>query len=181
MENSKLPPEIKERFLELPESVQKIIVESGWEETTREIVSKYNLRIDQGSFIETETMLIMFGFISADDFKKDLISEAKIDEETANKIEQDIGNNIFKLIKDKIRVVTEENIESKNSEEEVKQAEPEREKSEEDITHAENSRVDTDRTETTKEQGQNNLIEDNLSHEKVQQPKKTDPYLEPIE
>ncbi len=164
MENPQLPKEIKERFLELPESVQKIILESGWEKTTRDIVAKYNLRIDQGALVETETMLVMFGFISPDKFKPDLISDAGVDEETADQIEKEISDRIFKLIKDKIILVTEEDEAEESAEEDISSVIDDTETPPDNLT-----KVD------------NRLIEDRLGRVEVTKPKRVDPYLEPIE
>lgn len=98
---------IEDRFKELPEPIRNVITESGWEKTIRNIVSKNGLRIDQGSVIEHETLLIMLGFETPDDYLNNLINEAELEPETASKIAQEVNDQIFSLIRSKIIEKTE--------------------------------------------------------------------------
>jgi hypothetical protein len=99
---------IEDRFKELPETIREVITESGWEKSIRSIVSKHNLRIDQGAVIEHETLLIMLGFETPEDYLNNLINEAEIDPKTAGLISQDVNEQIFSLIREKIIAKTEE-------------------------------------------------------------------------
>lgn len=174
MENTyKLPPEIKERFQQLPTPVQNIILKSGWEKTIRTIVDKYKLRIDQGSYIETETMLIMFGFVDSNDFLADIIKDAGVEPEIAQKIEAEVGEKIFKLIKDSIRNITEVHTE-------------EAELSKTDLVEPDFVSTNPNRSHVGGEGLQksghiDSIIESRLTEEVVEKPKKIDPYLEPID
>lgn len=98
---------IEDRFRELPESIREVITESGWEKIIRNIVSKNGLRIDQGSVIEHETLLIMLGFETPEDYLNNLINEAEIKPEIASKIAQEVNEQIFSLIRAKIIEKTE--------------------------------------------------------------------------
>ncbi len=98
---------IEDRFRELPEQIREVITESGWEKTIRNIVSKNGLRIDQGSVIEHETLLIMLGFETPEDYLNNLINEAEIKPEIASKIAQEVSDQIFSLIRAKIIEKTE--------------------------------------------------------------------------
>lgn len=93
---------IEEKMLELPESIRDVIVKSGWVNNIRNIVKKYNLRIDQGASLETETLLIMLGMETEDQYKKNLINEAQIDSDTADKITEEVNVQIFSLIRNKL-------------------------------------------------------------------------------
>lgn len=99
---------IEDRFKELPETIREVITESGWEKNIRNIVSKHNLRIDQGAVIEHETLLIMLGFETPEDYLTNLISEAEVDAKVAEAITQDVNEQIFSLIREKIIEKTEE-------------------------------------------------------------------------
>jgi hypothetical protein len=98
---------IEERFKELPETIREVITESGWEKIIREIVSKNNLRIDQGGIIENETLLIMLGFETPEDYLNNLIQEAKLSQEIALKVSQEVNEKIFSLIRNRIIEKTE--------------------------------------------------------------------------
>ncbi len=158
MKESKIAPELLERFKELPESVQNIILNSGWEEKTRKLVEKYKLRIDEGAFVETETMLIMFGFIPPEDFTKDLIKKMGIEPEIAQKLEREIGELIFKHIKDQIRVITDDE---------------EMEDTDDGIVENKD-KIGGSADETP-------ILNQRLTEEKMVVPRKIDPYLEPID
>jgi hypothetical protein len=201
-----LPKEIQDRFNELPKVVQDIILNSGWEKTTRHIVEKYNLRIDQGAVIEEETMFVMFGFDEADKFTENIMREAKIDRELAEKITEEINNDVFKLITEKLVETTTENEDSssfspKKNEEVVvntphtpvisKEQESEevvKEQSSQEISFDNNTeenpsveRPSTEDTPKNDSSNTNSLVEENLSKPEVQKPTSIDPYLEPIE
>lgn len=162
MENiTKIPPEIKERFDQLPKAVQNIILYSDWENTIRSIVDKYKLRIDQGAYLETETMLIMFGFVNPNDFIPDIVKDVNISPEIAQQIEAEVGEKIFKLIRNAIIDITE-----------VKQDEdnPTTQSNESNFSNAPAAITSED-----------SIMKSRLNTETVERPKSIDPYLEPIE
>lgn len=99
---------IEDRFKELPTTIREVITESGWEKNIRNIVAKHNLRIDQGAVIEHETLLIMLGFETPEDYITNLINEARVDTKVAEAIAQDVNEQIFSLIREKIIEKTEE-------------------------------------------------------------------------
>ena len=174
----KLPKEIEERFNELPKTVQDTILNSGWEKTTRNIVDKYNLRIDQGASIEQETMFVMFGFDDADDFTKNIMNEAGIKEDLANKITEEINRDIFKLITDRL-------VEKTNDEEATEPFHTDKEAIKN--TPVENPHktilskdIEQPENQTIPEKT-NSIVTDNLQTPKVEVPAKLDPYLEPID
>ncbi len=92
---SQLDPQIKEQFLSLPKAVQDIITDSGWQFTIRDIIKKFNLRVDQGGVIEQETMFVMFGFEDADTFLENIQREAQLDKKTALALEEEVARVIF--------------------------------------------------------------------------------------
>jgi ribosomal protein L31E len=107
MENDDIEKLIQDSMLKLPEVIRKSITESGWEKTIRTIVKKYNLKIDQGSNIETETFLIMLGVETQEQYLKNLTTEAKLTPEIAAQIAQEVNEQIFSLIREKIIEKTE--------------------------------------------------------------------------
>lgn len=93
--SQELDPQIKEQFLSLPKVVQDIITDSGWQFTIRDIIKKFNLRIDQGGIIEQEVMFVMFGFEDADTFVENIQREAKLDAKVANELADEVARIIF--------------------------------------------------------------------------------------
>jgi hypothetical protein len=179
MNEQKIQPEIMERFKELPEVVQNIILESGWEKTTRRIVEENNLRIDQGGAIENEVMLTMFGFEKPENFRANITKQANLKPEQVDKIVSDINENVFQLIKDKLILETTE---EKDDFEEIQQkitqqsTEPVQESREEILSEIE--KVDA--------KPENDIISNNLKSPTITTPDSpktipSDPYREPVE
>lgn len=117
MKKNQLDPIAKEQFEKIPEAIQKIITDSNWEEKVRTIVKKNNLRIDQGAIIESEIFLVMLGFDSPDKFVQNLINEANLNQEQAEKIEDEVAEIIF----DPIREILMNKTQKENGEEEEKE------------------------------------------------------------
>lgn len=183
MQETKIQPEILERFKELPALVQKIITESGWEKTTRRIVEQNNLRIDQGAAIENEVMLTMFGFEKPENFRKNIIKEAELDSETADKIVSDIDQNVFGLIKDKLILeTTEDDVDFEEINEKVESREEilsEIEKADQN----ESSPTSSIDKQIQAQPRENNIVSENLDKPSINTPKiqTVDPYREPVD
>jgi len=180
MSEINLQPEIKERFLQLPTEVQTIILESGWQNVTRRIVEQNNLRIDQGAAIENEVMLTMFGFENPNNFKQNIIKEARVDSETADKIVSSVDSQIFSLIKEKLIMETVgdeadfEKISPDYTNKNITSSEltgAERIESREEIISA---------IEKTDEEPKINIIDEALEKPQISTPIKIDPYKEPL-
>jgi hypothetical protein len=191
MNETKIQPEILERLKELPELVQKIILESGWEQTTRRIVEENNLRIDQGAAIENEVMLTMFGFEQPENFRSNIIKEAGLSPETADKIVADVDKNVFGLIKDKLVLETTEDDTDFEKVETREQILSEIEKPEINEIPADNTAskdedvVSEKPVEFVQEEKptENKIVTENLDQPVVSTPQKQtiDPYREPVD
>lgn len=182
MSEYQLPKEIEQRFNELPKSVQDIILNSGWEKTTRSIVEKYNLRIDQGAEIERETMFIMFGFDKPQNFINNISKQAKLDEKTAIDIAVEINDQVFSKIRtgvEKVVPTKEQRFEEVNPTESLESREEILKQIEE--VDSEGTKVEDKPSENnvTQEEKPKTGIEERLEKPQVSQP--SDPYREPIE
>jgi hypothetical protein len=190
MEEYKLPKEIEARFLELPELIRKIILESGWEKMTRQIVENNNLRIDQGASIENEVMMVMFGFDSPDNFEDNIKRESNLSVDLAKKIREEVENNIFSLIK---QSVVDNTSEEKSYFEKAKPIEEKNNDLKEEVdvpTLVEKKLIDNtiSQPQDIEKEAQNKFIEpepqiisESLSTPTEVRPIKVDPYREPIE
>jgi len=101
---------VAEELKKLPQQIQNLITKSGWEQTVRKIVDKHNLRVDQGADLETETLLVMLGLSSPEDFLSNVKNEAEIPDLLAREIVEDIDRNIFSKLKDTLRELTQDGI-----------------------------------------------------------------------
>lgn len=90
---------IAKRIQELPPYVREAIAEAQATAKLRGISARHHLRVDQQAVVEREVMLVMLGFTNEASFVKNLMSQAKITEEGAQSLAQDIGGEIFSHIR----------------------------------------------------------------------------------
>ena len=99
MEEENIKKMLQERFQMLPETIRDAILKSGWEQKVRNIVSRNNLRIGEGSIIERETLLVMLGLKHPNEYTKSLMEEAGISLELSQSITEEVDQEVFKPIK----------------------------------------------------------------------------------
>lgn len=93
---------IEEQFRRLPSLLQNALELVPWKSTIKEIALLRSLSFEQVSIIERETMFILYGFESPDDYIANIMREAEIPEETAIAIANDAGEKIFNVISKKV-------------------------------------------------------------------------------
>ncbi len=96
-ENNKI---IEDRFAELPQVIQKIITDSGWQFKIRDLVKKFNIRVDQGGAIENEILLVMLDFENPENFVQNIMNGAQLDQKTAESLATEVGLLIFDPIRE---------------------------------------------------------------------------------
>ncbi len=88
----------KEKFTELPKTIQTAIVNSNWLMKVRVISSRNGLLLDQAANIENIVFSTMLGFFHPDQVLKNII-DAGIKQPVAEKIIKEIDEQIFAPIK----------------------------------------------------------------------------------
>jgi len=91
-----------ERFSQLPEVIQDIILESNWKNVLRRITSTYKLHIDQGGNLEAITLLTMLGLEDSDEYISNLEKEVKITRVLATEIAKIVEVDIFQKIREAV-------------------------------------------------------------------------------
>ncbi len=91
---------LQTQFYTLPLVVQDAINEGGWRQEIQKIGSDFRLHKDQITSIESATLLTVLGFADVADFSKNVVTEAKIDTNTANEFSKRINSSIFKKFED---------------------------------------------------------------------------------
>lgn len=112
--DSLLTETVVEELKKLPQQIQDLVTKSGWEREVRRIVDKHNLRIDQGADLETETLLVMLGLSSTEDFLENIKDQAEIPDTLAREIMDDIARNIFEKLRNTLRELTDEGVDVSN-------------------------------------------------------------------
>ncbi|MEY2664407.1 MAG: hypothetical protein RIT04_215 [Candidatus Parcubacteria bacterium] len=90
---------------ELKEELQKIAYSPETYQKIVDIGKIFNLNIDQEGELAAETMDIITAVTSSDDFVANFAERAEIDQQTAYKIGQEVNKQIFDAIRDKLKLV----------------------------------------------------------------------------
>lgn len=80
---------------QLPPPVRAFFVSGKVEIVAKNLIQKYQLRIDQGSVIDREIILLLLGLKTPVDFSKTVAAETLLNKETISNIMEDINTQIF--------------------------------------------------------------------------------------
>jgi hypothetical protein len=100
-----------DRFAEFPEPIRKAIQDSNWQLKLRGIVSKYHLRIDQGSILEDETLALLDGSQSVEEYAVHLATLLKLNEADLRSMAADLERDVFAPIQKSIQALAGEDFE----------------------------------------------------------------------
>lgn len=95
MENQQL---IDEQFSKLPQGLQEAIRATAWQKTLEEIAQKNKLSKDESEQLETETMLVLYGFENIVKFPDNIAQELNLHAIQAIALAEAINEEIFKPI-----------------------------------------------------------------------------------
>lgn len=99
---------IDEQFKTLPPNIQEAIKAMPWKSTVKEIALLNKLDLKKVAIVEMETMFVLYGFESPDDYIENLTREAQINEETATIIAESVAKKILEPISIKSEQLKEE-------------------------------------------------------------------------
>lgn len=109
---------VSERISMLPEKVQKEILDSGWIEAIRKISTENNLRIDQASVLENQTLMIMLALVSTKEFISNLKNEAEMSDDLANKLAEEVNTKVIHEIREHLISFSEKEVRDQEEKEE---------------------------------------------------------------
>lgn len=113
---------IKKQLNTLPSDIKKAILSVDLREKLKMIAEKNNFHIDQAGNLENETMFVMLGLESPDNYENNIKREMRISEEQAKLITADINKEIFLPIRESLREMHKEEL--KDEEQEKNKQEP---------------------------------------------------------
>lgn len=111
---------IKQQFESLPQALQRALTLTPWKETVKAIAGENRLDADKSQALETEAMLVMYGFEPQTDFSKNVISELSIDSGKAGNISKSINDRVFSVVLAKAEELAKTEEPTMQSAEEVK-------------------------------------------------------------
>lgn len=98
---------IASQFKELPEVIQDTITGSNWQEKIRRVVKNNNLHVDQGAAIENLVFITMLGIETPQRFVQNAKEFAKVSDDQAITISNEVEREIFGDIRRKLIAITE--------------------------------------------------------------------------
>lgn len=115
---------IKERYKELPADIKEAIANTDLASKFDAIAKKHGLHIDQNGSLQTETILVMIGLESTEDYVDNIKKALDISRVQAIEIAKDINSEILDSIRVSIRQIQEreegiENTETINNQVEI--------------------------------------------------------------
>ncbi|MCU0660117.1 MAG: hypothetical protein MUD00_00680 [Candidatus Pacebacteria bacterium] len=111
--------QMEEKFNAVPRSVRALIFDPIVGEKTQSIGKKYGLLLDASSDLLAIVQFALFGFITQEDIKKEIIEALKVSNTVASAITVDIKNEIVAPIFEKMRKQQEETTTEKITDEEI--------------------------------------------------------------
>jgi len=99
---------IEKQIKKLPRDVRDALVATDLPDKFKTISTKHALRIDQATALETETMLVLLGLEHPDDYTKNLMKEANLLHDKAEKIAEEASRMIFLPIRTSLQKFHEE-------------------------------------------------------------------------
>jgi hypothetical protein len=96
---------IQEQFNSLPLAVRESVSRVPWKSKLQEISKGENLSAEQSRALETETLLILYGFIPSDDYAANIQQELGLDDETVGRIYKSVYNGIVSEIQKQYEII----------------------------------------------------------------------------
>jgi hypothetical protein len=123
---------LKTQFQKLPKNLQDAITSVSLQEKLKKVVKKFMLHIDQAGALENETVLVMLGLESSDDYRENIRRALNIADGRAEMIANNINQEIFLQIRETLKEIsqTSENTGENSLDNKKEQLEKEEEKSE---------------------------------------------------
>jgi len=93
---------MKERFAQLPPSVQNAITSADVEAHLRELADHQQLHLDQWNLLENEVMLTLLGLAKTSELKQNIVKEVGVSDDVAAILAADIAEYVFKPVRDEL-------------------------------------------------------------------------------
>jgi hypothetical protein len=101
-----LDENIKQVIRTLPAPIRTYIGQGGYSLVAKGLMKKYGLRIDQGTVLEREIMLLLMGIENPSEFTAALATEGRLDQQAINGITHDVNEQIFIPLSQQMRSST---------------------------------------------------------------------------
>jgi hypothetical protein len=91
---------VQEQFDSLPPEIKEALNQFPWQERVKNIAAREGLEEEKSARLETEVMLVLYGFLPAESFQENLKVKVGIDNLQAIRIEEAVAQEIFEEIEE---------------------------------------------------------------------------------
>ena len=109
MDQTQLQQKIAEYYEKLPKIAQTVFSSMLWMEDLKKIIAKYSLNEVQEQSLGTETMLVLLGIISEEEYEMTVRTDLAVEEDMATKIITDVNDMIIATIRPELAEVYKKN------------------------------------------------------------------------
>jgi hypothetical protein len=99
---------VEKKFKELPVPLQRAITLTPWRKMVQDIAAAHNLDPEKFDDLETEAMLVMYGFQSQDDIVSNITTEVGVDKTQAEILAREIVTEVFRIVLEKAEKLSQE-------------------------------------------------------------------------
>lgn len=98
-----LDESVKQVMQTLPPVIRNYLSQGKYSVVAKNLMTKYNLHVDQGGILEREIMLLLMGVDTPDEFTQSLAEEANLNQQTVSSIVQEVNTQIFIPLQEEMR------------------------------------------------------------------------------
>lgn len=98
-----LEQSLQDIFPTLPAPIQRFIKEGKPGEVAQTIMDHYVLHIDQGTIIEHQILLALFGVVGPEEFMEALSDKLSLSDDVVGDIIEDVNNEVFMPLREEMR------------------------------------------------------------------------------
>jgi len=102
-DTNQMEQQIRQRIEELPPDIQDAVLSAGLNLKIQALGDSYKLHVDQIQIFGDLVMLMMLGFMSEDDFRRELSAQLQLSSENMERIVADTNTQIFLPIRESMK------------------------------------------------------------------------------
>jgi hypothetical protein len=100
---------IQEQLKSVPQEVQEAISKVPWKDRVKDIAKREGLDAEKSQALETETLLIIYGFLPANEYGANINSELGLNDEATGRIVKLVSDEIFADIEKQVEMLEAKN------------------------------------------------------------------------
>jgi hypothetical protein len=96
---------IQDKFKALPIEIKEALARTPWKERIADIAKREGLDDEKTTGLETETMLVLYGFTPVEEYNSNIMSEVGLESEVADRITKEVTDEVFAEIEKQYELI----------------------------------------------------------------------------